>query len=408
MRKINKNKRGREEVAELKPPASLISTKKPPKHKSSEVAIIDQTTKPDTTKHNMTQPNTKPDTTRHNLTPHLTQLDTNDASVPDTTRHKRDTRPDTTKHNLTQEKATLTRHNLTQIDAEKFFLNSTGNKLKSLVGLCRIANELGSKEVQSSYEALAESLGIKSQSIKTTLKRLRDIGVIQIYGAQGGKGAVKNFIVNSDYLNAYNIINQRDTTKHNMTQGFVPVTRHKPDTTLDTNPLSSSSSIFKEEEKTTTTKLPKLLAEDLSIQWDLEVLKVHEGQLNQIASLLNSGRVSESLLRLSLSEVAFHKQNGGKFNKDAVSALFSALRTGHGFTSPIREEIELERKNQIEKELIKKAHAEQKRIDQEYQPWRSSLSEEKRLELIKELNGLDRTKEIQEVLLKTYFSKRVN
>lgn len=151
---------------------------------------------------------------------------------------------------------------------------------------------------------------------------------------------------------------------------------------------------------------PEIL-DDIDIQMDIEVLGLHEGQINQLITLLNQGRVTENLLRITLSEVAFHKENGGEFNKDPIRALFHGLRTGHGFKSTIREEIEEMRKAEVEKQLIEKQKAEEARIQAEYQPWRDSLSDEEKTEILKRFNALDRTEEIQEVMLRNHFKRSI-
>lgn len=268
---------------------------------------------------------------------------------------------------------------------EELILSSSGNNFKAICGLAKICNETGSNEIRASYESISVAFEIKVNSIKTTIKRLRNKGVLQIDGQMGGKGAIKKFLIEEEFLKAYNRVHQR--TKISLFNDISAVNSKKPK--HDTN---------------VTQDFPPILNE-IDIQMDIESLGLHEGQVNQLVTLLNQGRVTESLLRLTLSEVAFHKENGGEFNKDPIRALFHGLRTGHGFKSTIREKIEEERKAEIEKQLIEKQKAEEARVQAEFQPWRDSLSEEEKNEILQRFNALDRSEQIQEVMLRNHFKR---
>lgn len=298
------------------------------------------------------------------------------------------------------EKSTIGVQNSKDIPVELLVSGQNKKLLKLLFLSCKNSGSLVSEIF--TLDQLSTLLNVKKSVVKTIVRRVVEKGLIERHAGKRGRGGWIQFKIKKEVYDSLVNSEKKESDFFNNLNDVIWSTEKS--TEKSTNPSSSSSSNYFKEETTITR--PKIL-DEIDIQWDIETLGLHEGQINQLITLLNQGRVTESLFRLTLSEVAFHKENGGEFKKNPISALFHGLRTGHGFKSTIREEIEEKRKAEVEKQLIEKQKAEEARIEAEYQPWRDSLSDEEKTEILKRFNALDRTEQIQEVMLRNHFKRSI-
>ena len=207
------------------------------------------------------------------------------------------------------------------------------------------ARRTGSRVIKTTNTEIAKRLGTIPRNVKGPVKRLFESGcLIQREMKRGQTGGQTIEIPEPIYM-ALELEFRADPS---LVLG--PQRLHgRLHERLQTAPSSSSS--FENSKTTSNYDLPVTLKDNVIFQMDIEAIGLNKFQMNQVAQLIAIGKVEEDLVQYTASEVAFHIENGGTFTKSAERAFFNGLRTGHGFRSPIREEVEKKMREELERRM---------------------------------------------------------
>ena len=163
-----------------------------------------------------------------------------------------------TEHNQTQlhtQLNTTEHNNRTQLNTSSNtiftnFLKQGGLRAKVLTFLYEEGLRQNSKNINLSYSMLANLTGVKTTSIKTTTKRLKDEGYIDISGPGGGVSPIKIFKLNDSLISSFILAKtkaQLNTTEHNNYAQLHTQLNTNPSSKLVSNNINNTNYLSKAE-----------------------------------------------------------------------------------------------------------------------------------------------------------------
>jgi hypothetical protein len=274
---------------------------------------------------------------------------------------------------------------------------------------------------------LAESIGCKLGSIKTSIKRLVEKGFIKRIENCIGRGGWTRFqIPNAIYMELIDYINSPNRSTHtiNRTQKGSQ-TDHKQITQTDTQRGTSlSSSIYDliKENITTTTETARL--QEFPEAWkeiDMEPLAPYGFSIHHLRQVFNQKKLTPEDMQDSIYAFAFdlkHNNKEKQINGEIINYFMGIVRKGivylypSNYESPQDEALRLHNEHK-QARLTKRTELEQQAFELSFDDWITALSStEKEKHVPKELiPAMYRNKGMEHpgvrAALKTHFKEKV-
>lgn len=337
--------------------------------------------------------------------------------------HKPDTKPTQQNNNLTQkghkpdtQTDTKSNTNPTQTIHKPDTDLITNHSISMLTGLQRAMLFLVYNECQNSrskvtepltLEYIEKALKISIGSIKTTIKRLIEKGILNRAEFKIGRGGwVKYELPDNIYREMLQLETEHKLYINRAQIGHKPNTQ--PDTQSDTN--LSSSSLYN---NITTTKSPKT---ELPEEWaviDFSSLTHIGFSSTQLKQLCFDNLNTPEIVQDSINQFSYTLANDpeAKNFRDPKSVLMGTLRRGGHWTAKNY----ISPKEQAMRELLEQKRAERERLDElqnslidiEFKNWLDRLTEAKRNELLPPSGLMKLSAQTKEANLKAYFKENV-
>ena len=266
------------------------------------------------------------------------------------------------------------------------------------------------KDVDSfliTYETLAHITQIRFSSIKTTAKRLaKEDQLITLKALGKGPGVQVEFGVRSELIKSY-VSNQSGETsknRHNTDTEY----RHNTDTRTDTNALSSSS---KENLEKTTTTSPNQTSVDLEqfkIPQSVSDTGFSKSHLKQVVT---EGILSNTEIQESLDAFAYDLEVGNVNPRTTKLRLFLGILRKQKTPYVSEAMLEAEKADmeaymeRVQKAEEVKKQYQQQQLNEKFQKWLESLTEEQKREIAPPSNLVKEGSQAQRSLLRDYFTK---
>ncbi|MBK9039033.1 MAG: hypothetical protein IPL83_07720 [Bdellovibrionales bacterium] len=317
--------------------------------------------------------NTLPTHTGFNLQAKQTQL-----------RHTIDTTP--TPH-PTQSRHTIV-NNTDTIDRDLLALR--GHRLKVFHFCYEMTLKSNFQGFRTTYDSIAINIQIPLGSVRTTTKRLKSSGFIELQPIGKGRGALVQILVPDLVSKLYSKRLTTDTVPTHLANKY----RHNANTTTDTTGSSSSSDI--NNKNITNTIGPESKRQDLPEDWlqiqtPENVKAIGFGQ-TQIKQLFQLGTLSASEVQESLEAFAYDLEVGGISSRGSKLAFLMGIlrRSGayisEGLVSELKVQVENNEKRRREMADLEKRQAQDK-LTAKAQEIASHMTEREKLSLVPE-NGL--------------------
>ncbi len=286
-----------------------------------------------------------------------------------------------------------------------------GLQLKLIDYCCRCCISAGSETFRITYESLALNTGIPMGSVRTTAKRLRDYGLMQINAPIKGPGAFVEIILPEIIVKkmARALVQTPRSTDTVPTQNEQKY-RHSTDTQTDTNASSSSSGNLNVLSTTTSGEFDSSFAViDFSPLGDIGFSEAH---LKQIAlqRLLTPEQVQDAIHFFAFDLVENNKRQS--IRGSPLNYFMGVLRKGIPYAPPDNYESAEERglkayMKRKREELEKQKSLEAELCTFECDSWLDSLTREQQIGLVPETEYARLGSPAHRALLKNHFNSEI-